>query len=801
MSGKKLMILGAGLYQEPLIRKAREMGISTVVLSVPGNYPGFRIADRVLEINTADPPAVLAAARAEGIDAAVTTGTDVAVRSLGLVCDELGLPGISGSAARILSDKALMKDVWRGIVNTSPHRVVRSLSEGLSAAREIGFPVMVKACDVSGSRGITKVDEEEAFPAAWESACSASRTDHFVVEKFEEGIEIGVDALVVNHRAGLFMPHGKINASAGGIVVPAGHVFPLPMDAGVSRRAEEQLGRIICATGLNNCAVNCDMIVRPDGEISVLEAGGRCGATCIPELISIYTGIDYYRAIIDIAFGREPDLEPRRAVPCISRLIFSEVNGTVKSIDRFRIGELEGKLSGLRVDPEVGDTVHTMRNGTDRIGHVILETADVEEAEKAALEVRAAIAIEPSLAEESSLPRKKIMMLGGNFYQKTATLAAKRAGYHVVSVDYLPSNPAHAAADEYYNISTVDREQVLAKARELGIDGIVSYASDVSAPTAAYVAGNLRLPTNPLSSVWLLTHKNLFRRFQAENGFPHPRFGCFSDRDRASAFAREIGTRVIVKPTDSSGSKGVGLALPGPEFDAAWEEARSYARSGEIMVEEFLDHEGFRIDGDIFVDGGRIVFRGLCDQHHDNAVSRFTPTGHSFPSCQDRKYQDEAMRQVQGMIDLLGLSIGAFNLEYIVRADGTVYIMELGPRSGGNLISDAIREACGADLALAVVRQAVGDPPGLPAAARAYRYTSSYILHSASDGIFRGLEVDPGFVRHILLQKLFVEEGDPVSRFRNASFAVGAMILAFDDAGGMTDALQHIDRYVRVIVE
>ena len=92
---------------------------------------------------------------------------------------------------------------------------------------------------------------------------------------------------------------------------------------------------------------------------------------------------------------------------------------------------------------------------------------------------------------------KKIMMLGGNYFQMTAVLAAKRLGYHVIDVDYLPGNPAHRYADEYYNISTIDKEKVLQKARELQIDGIVSYASDVSAPTAAYVAEAMGLPTNP----------------------------------------------------------------------------------------------------------------------------------------------------------------------------------------------------------------------------------------------------------------------------------------------------------------
>ena len=96
---------------------------------------------------------------------------------------------------------------------------------------------------------------------------------------------------------------------------------------------------------------------------------------------------------------------------------------------------------------------------------------------------------------------KKIISLGGNYFQMTAVKAAKRLGYYVIDIDYLPDNPAHKFADEYYNISTLDKESVLKLAIEKNIDGIMAYASDVSAPTAAWVAEKLGLPTNPYDTV------------------------------------------------------------------------------------------------------------------------------------------------------------------------------------------------------------------------------------------------------------------------------------------------------------
>ena len=95
-------------------------------------------------------------------------------------------------------------------------------------------------------------------------------------------------------------------------------------------------------------------------------------------------------------------------------------------------------------------------------------------------------------------------MLGASHFQIPAIKYAKEAGYKVITADYLPNNPGHKYSDKYYNVSTIDKESVLKLACELNIDGILSYASDPGAPTAAYVAEKLNLPGNPYKSVKIL---------------------------------------------------------------------------------------------------------------------------------------------------------------------------------------------------------------------------------------------------------------------------------------------------------
>ncbi len=108
---------------------------------------------------------------------------------------------------------------------------------------------------------------------------------------------------------------------------------------------------------------------------------------------------------------------------------------------------------------------------------------------------------------------KKLLMLGGSYIQIPIIKAAREMGHYVITCDYLEDNPGHQFANEYYNISTTDKEQVLALAKSLNIDGIICYASDPAAPTAAYVGEKLGLPSHPYNSVEILSNKDQFREF------------------------------------------------------------------------------------------------------------------------------------------------------------------------------------------------------------------------------------------------------------------------------------------------
>ena len=374
---KKLMIMGAGIYQVPLIKKAREMGIYTIAVSIPGNYPGFPLADQVCYENTVDYDRILQIAREEKIDGIVTAGTDVAVITIGKVCDELGLTGLSFEAAKVASNKILMKKKYEEYgVRTARFREVSFEEDVYEKTKELNFPLIFKAVDTSGSRGIICVNSREEFEGARQVVQANTRSHYYIVEEFLEGEEFGAQAFVYRGKVQFILPHGDY-VFQGDTGVPIGHFAPYDLGEAIVEDAREQLEKAIEAMGLDNCAINADFILK-DGKTYVLELGGRSGATCLAELVSIYYGFDYYEKLILAALGEDVDFPQESAVPNASMLLRSDRDGVIQSIENDN--EPDEDICEIQFDYKPGDQVYKFHVGPHRIGHVITKGATLQEA-------------------------------------------------------------------------------------------------------------------------------------------------------------------------------------------------------------------------------------------------------------------------------------------------------------------------------------------------------------------------------------------------------------------------------------
>jgi biotin carboxylase len=378
---KKIMILGAGVYQVPLIKKAKEMGLETIVVSPKGKYPGIPLADILLDIDTTDSYQIVEAAREHNISGITTTGTDVCVPSLGKVVNALGLSGTGYEAARRSMDKVLMKQAFMEYdVPTAAFRMFIESGEAKEFANELGYPVMVKAPDSSGSRGITKVNSAEEFEFAWNRAHEVSRSKEIIVEQFLKGIEFGAQAFVHGDRVVAVFPHGDTVTPAP-YFSPIGHSMPTALTQEQQVKTAKVIEQAVRALGIRDCVSNVDLML-VDGEPKMIEIGARMGATCLPENISIYAGQDVYEHLIRLALGEHPEFKvtAKQANACL--LLRSGKTGTVTSLDVPPEVLNHPDLIDFHWDVAVGDAVRAFKVGPDRIGHIIVKAATAEEGER-----------------------------------------------------------------------------------------------------------------------------------------------------------------------------------------------------------------------------------------------------------------------------------------------------------------------------------------------------------------------------------------------------------------------------------
>ena len=389
-------------------------------------------------------------------------------------------------------------------------------------------------------------------------------------------------------------------------------------------------------------------------------------------------------------------------------------------------------------------------------------------------------------------------------YLKPVIEAAHKQGYYVITADYLPNNIAHQWSDEYCNVSIIDKEAVLREAQRLRIDGIMSFACDPGVVAASYVQNKMGLPSfGPFESVEILQNKDKFRAFLAKNGFNVPQAKGFDSVEAALEEIYWYSWPVIVKPTDAAGSKGVTRVDKPEDLKPALEYAMKHSISGHIIVEEFIDKQGCSSDTDSMSIDGKLVFTSFNAQRFDvEATNPFTPAAYSWPSTFTKEQEEELTSEIQRLITLLHLKTVVYNIEVRVASNGKPYIMELTPRGGGNRLCEMLRYATGVDMITAITRAMVGDPILVPIEQKPYNgHWAEIILHSEKSGMFDHIEISKDLPAEIVEEDLWVKKGDQVESFEGANNAIGTLVLKFQTAEKLENAIINQRSWLKVVVK
>ena len=416
---------------------------------------------------------------------------------------------------------------------------------------------------------------------------------------------------------------------------------------------------------------------------------------------------------------------------------------------------------------------------------------------------------EPPCRRKEPGSHMKILILGGGFQQLPAIRKAHELGLTVLLVDYLPNAPGRREADQSFLVRTRDRDKILELARKENVDGILAFASDPAEETAAYVAEKIGLPGGMYAAAGILGNKRKFREFLAMHRIPAPRHFPMDYPEG------DLPYPVIVKPLDSSGSKGVTILR---SYDAgrllrAYQTAVSCSLSCQAMAEEYISY-GYRhlIGGDVIVRGGNVVLYGLMDCIREER-KKLVPCGKIYPCGAGDEVKVRIARIMQTVIHGLSITDAAMNVEFIAGKDGEVYPIEIALRCGGNGIPQLLSDATGIDWIREEVQRTLRRANSLNAnslkasklaenlvSADQHGIYATYNLHANQPGMYAGYELHPELSGHLYREEIFRRKGESVGTYENSSGIIGILYFYFASRAEAETYLYDMSWYLQVRV-
>lgn len=373
---KKIVIIGANEFQNPLILKAKEMGYETHVFAWKDGAVGEKTADYFYPVSIVEKEEILEKCKEIKPDAVASIGSDLAGITVNYLARNLGLPCNSERNIRISTNKYEMRKAFAKAGVPTPEFHIIDSGTDLEQIKRMKLPVIVKPTDRSGSRGIMKLESWELLPEAIKAATENSFEKKAIVEEYLEGDEYSCECISFAGKHH-FLAITKKYTTGHPHFIEIGHIEPSGLRGTIEENVKDQIFQALDALEIRYGASHSEFKVDKEGNVSIIEIGSRMGGDCIgSDLVQISTGYDFVKMVIQVAAGEPPQLvrekEPKIAV---IRFIFSQ-----EDFENYRriCKDFPGLVyyaSGMDVDPgrEIVDS-------SSRYGFYILACKTIEEA-------------------------------------------------------------------------------------------------------------------------------------------------------------------------------------------------------------------------------------------------------------------------------------------------------------------------------------------------------------------------------------------------------------------------------------
>jgi biotin carboxylase len=388
------MVVTAGSHQRPLITAAKAMGCEVLATDRRAHAPALTLADHAAIADATSLRDLLCVAHEFRPDAVLTEQTDVGVPGAAYVAEHLGIAGIGYETALRATDKWRMREACRDAGVPMPeYRLATSIEEAIPAARDIGFPAIVKPTDNQSSRGVSKVVDIAALPAAFKAARAASRSGRVLVEECMTGRESSIESFLAGETVQVLAICEKVTC-APPYCFGLQHIYPAPFSPDLVDEIKDLNCQVIRAIGIRMGFTHAEVMVTANG-VKLIEIAARgCGARVATDLLPALTGVDLLRLRLRQALGEQVQIPPIRNTIAGILQFLDLPSGTVRRIGDLRAAAAVPGVIHLELDAKVGTRLAPPVSADQRPGFVLATARSREQVIAVAHEVKRRLAVE-----------------------------------------------------------------------------------------------------------------------------------------------------------------------------------------------------------------------------------------------------------------------------------------------------------------------------------------------------------------------------------------------------------------------
>lgn len=372
---KKIVIIGANNFQNPLILKAKQLGYETHVFAWKDGSIGEKTADYFYPISIVEKDKILEKCKEIKPIAICSIASDLATNTVNYVAKELGLPCNNLSCTKKSTNKFLMRQAFKENGVPTPGFEIIDKNMNLEILDYMKYPLIVKPTDRSGSRSITKIHKKDELIPAIKLAQKDSFENKAIVEEFIEGEEFSIEGISYNGKHN-FLAITRKKTTGAPHFIETGHIEPAGLTEEINKKVKEMITKALDALEVENSASHSEFKITPTGDIRIIEIGARMGGDCIgSDLVEISTGYDFKKMVIDVAIGNKPDftkvVNPRIAV---IKFIFNE-----KDLEKIQEVESKNPKSVYFKSKIEKINSHEVKDSSTRFGYYIFAFEKEEE--------------------------------------------------------------------------------------------------------------------------------------------------------------------------------------------------------------------------------------------------------------------------------------------------------------------------------------------------------------------------------------------------------------------------------------